>query len=166
MLFALFPVNLQSGFSIALIAGIGVVAAGAALLAGRAIFQWRSNRPTMDASIKEATESDPFLVGSKLERRTSARRAGNPVEVVVADATGQADLGHGWVIDRSLGGLCLVFDKQCEMGQILSVKPASAAGAIFWTQLEVRSCRNTGKTFEIGCQFLRTPMWNQLLHFG
>ena len=35
-----------------------------------------------------------------------------------------------------------------------------------WSQMEVRTCRQEGTAWELGCQFVRTPSWNVLLLFG
>jgi hypothetical protein len=166
MLLEQLPGFLTGHWDLAVTAAIGVGVASVALLVGRFILR----RPTgagHEIDVLESKEFDPFVHGSKMERRGSARRPGNPVEVVVGDARGQTELAHAWVVDRSMGGLCLVADVPLEETQIVTVKPASSPANVFWTQVEIRSCRNSGgKSFEIGCKFVKTPSWNQLLYFG
>src|SRR5947209_1319796 len=48
---------------------------------------------------------DPFVGGAFGEKRTSLRRQGNPVAVLISDATVTAEPYYGWVFDRSMGGL-------------------------------------------------------------
>ncbi len=49
---------------------------------------------------------------------------------------------------------------------MLSVRAANSSRGTPWIQIEVRSCRETGEDWELGCQFVKTPSWNVLLLFG
>src|SRR5690242_17156450 len=73
---------------------IGVAVSGAALLVGR-IFLVRRRR-SIDKNIDAAAEGeyDPFVEGSKTERRSSIRRRGNPVAVLIGDSKGEAELAR------------------------------------------------------------------------
>lgn len=73
---------------------------------------------------------------------------------------------YGMVVDRSVGGLCLNVSRLIEVGAVLSVKPSDATPMVPWTEIEVRSCRQEGEGWQIGCRFVRTPPWSVLMHFG
>src|SRR5262249_16859672 len=111
-------------------------------------------------------QSDPFIHGSAAEARAGVRRAGNPVEVRVADAEAVKELGRAWVIDRSVGGLCLALFEPIATGTIISLRPNRGAELAPWVQVEIMSCRRASDSWEAGCRFVRTPPWSVLLLFG
>jgi hypothetical protein len=152
---------------------IGVVATGLAFAVGVAVLQrrpGRAARPPAGAQPESAAgpqaDPDPFLQGSRSERRFAARRGGSLVAVSVTDADGQGPPVDGWVSDRSVGGLCLLLDAPVGVGTRLNVRPRKGSAAVPWTQVEVKSCRQEAQGWEIGCQFTRTPPWSVLLLFG
>jgi hypothetical protein len=150
--------------------GVGLGIALLALVVGRILLAERSapvTRPLRPPLVKEATaRHDPFVSGSAGERRATLRRGGNPVAVLITDAEAMERPRYGWVLDRSMGGLGLSVDEPFEKGTILSVRAANAPPNIAWVQVEVRSCRPEGASWDLGCQFLRTPSWGVLLLFG
>lgn len=109
---------------------------------------------------------DPFVTGSSSEKRTSHRREGNPVEIVLSEKEPKTELLRGWVIDRSLGGLCLRLGCKIKKGTILSIRPKNAPLGTLWIQIEIRSCREVEGDWETGCRFVRPPSWSQLLLFN
>src|SRR5262249_10851603 len=109
---------------------------------------------------------DPFERGSATEKRSSVRRGGKLVEILISDAEGQAQPIGGWVVDRSVGGLGLNLPRAFEVGSILSIRPEQGGTSIPWTKMEVKRCVKEGKSWRIGCQFVRTPPWSILLMFG
>jgi hypothetical protein len=113
-----------------------------------------------------SVDRDPFVVGSATERRLAVRRSGNSVEVFISDADAKTEPTRGWVVDRSVGGLCLLTETEASKGAILSVLPENAPKGTPWTQVEIKSCRQEGPHWELGCQFVRTPAWSVLLLFG
>jgi hypothetical protein len=136
-------------------------------LVGYGIYVFSSGREKTGKSKGEGPPDDPFVHGSKSERRTSLRRRGTEVEVRLRDADGKREVGTAWVVDRSMGGLCLMTPEQIEKGTVLSVRTLNAPETIPWIQIEVRSCRVLDRGgHEIGCQFVRPPTWNILLLFG
>jgi|ERR1051326_1865819 hypothetical protein len=145
---------------------IGVSVSGLALAVGRVFLGKRRRAASRSGGEATAENFDPFVEGSKSERRSSVRRRGNPVAILIGDDKGERELGRGWVVDRSMGGLCLSCDIPLESAQVVTVKPVSAPGSVFWTQVEVRSCRHADDAYEVGCRFVKTPSWNQLLYFG
>jgi hypothetical protein len=119
-----------------------------------------------------ATEAgDVLLPGSVVfegvsrDRRSAPRRKGSTVEVAISLAEGQPNL-RGWVIDRSMGGLCLMSEEAIAEGAVVRVRPRTQNETMPWTDITVRSCRRDGSHYELGCQFHRTPNWNLLLQFG
>lgn len=117
-------------------------------------------------SREAAPTSDPFVHGSTTERRISVRRTGAPVEVFISDAEAATDPVRGWVEDRSMGGLCLLVEKEVPVGTVLSIMACHAPSGTPWTKVEVKTCREADGSWELGCQFLRTPSWSVLLLFG
>ena len=126
----------------------------------------KKTRPFRTLKKKTKALRDPFLHGSGSERRTGLRRKGNEIEVTLRDADVKVNLGIGWVLDRSVGGLCLKVQKKFDVGEILSVRPSSAPTTLPWLQIEVRSCRAEDGAWELGCQFTHQPTWNVLMLFG
>lgn len=105
-------------------------------------------------------------VGSPADRRTSVRRDGPPVEVMVTSPGFKAGTNHGYVLDRSTGGMRLALASGMAPGSSLQVRAKNAPEATPWVTVVVRSCKNTGEHFELGCEFEHTPPWNVLLLFG
>lgn len=70
-----------------------------------------------------------------------------------------------WLVDRSLGGMCLALDHRVEAGTLLAVRRASASDTIPWVDLRVRHVREYDSSWEIGCEFVRTPPWEVLAEF-
>ena len=146
--------------------GVGI---GAGLLSVTALV-WASRRKaTRQIAAKSdqlSPSSDPFVQGSALEQRRALRRAGNPVKVFLAPPGEDSPQGSAWVLDRSVGGLCLTSDHEYDVGAALRVLPANAPDMAYWIDVEIRSCRAVKGGFEIGCQFVKTPPWSILLLFG
>lgn len=99
------------------------------------------------------------------ERRETPRRVGQ-VKALISDAEGRAQPTPAWVIDRSEGGVCLSTKEPATTGTILSIRPATAPPETPWTPIEVKSCRSIEDTWELGCQFVRTPSHTTLLLFS
>jgi hypothetical protein len=106
-----------------------------------------------------------FLGGVTRDRRCAPRRKGNEVEVELASGP-DGPVVHGWVTDRSIGGLAVLTEEPFPQGAVLRVRPRKASSSTPWIDVTVRSCRAEAGRFELGCQFHRTPSWNLLLHFG
>lgn len=148
---------------------VGVGCALLAVLIGRWLFSERAPDPHLrfpPSRNPPTPQPDPFVHGSASERRASLRRGGNPVAVLISDAETKLPPFQGWVLDRSMGGLCLSVDQAVPTGTVLSVRAANAPPNVSWVQVEVKNCRQEGSAWELGCQFLRTPTWGVLLLFG
>ena len=100
-----------------------------------------------------------------VERRATPRRR-KQIAALVADVNGMQDPSRAWIMDRSLGGLCLAVEEPREDGTLLRVRAASAPTRMPWVDVSVRHCRQKGDVWELGCEFVRTPTWDVLLQFG
>jgi hypothetical protein len=103
--------------------------------------------------------------GRPEERRTSPRRGGS---CVAAHLTDDSDIEpvEVWVMNRSLGGLCLLTEAPVTVGSRLRVRPRHASGRQFWTPVRVCACRRHREGWTVHCQFLQVPPMNVLLLFG
>jgi hypothetical protein len=103
---------------------------------------------------------------SYADRRGAIRREGTPVRVVLASNAFRNGVNHGYVVDRSTGGLRILIETALAPGSTLQIKAVNAPDNIEFVTLLVRSCRKHGEHFELGCEFEKTPPWNVLLLFG
>jgi hypothetical protein len=99
-------------------------------------------------------------------RRSSNRRDGTPVPVILSSPAFRGQMETGWVIDRSTGGLRIAMTTPIAVGSVLQVRAENAPNTIPWISVVIRSCRDEGKHHEVGCSFEQTPPWNVLLLFG
>jgi hypothetical protein len=143
---------------------IGLTSTGLALLIGGVLLRWRRSSPRLKQTALAVP--DPFTHGSATEKRASFRRMGNPVKVLVSDEEARARPTEGWVMDRSVGGLCLSVPHEMSNNTILSVRTVSAPTEIPWVRVQVKRCRPLEGHWELGCEFVRTPTWSVLLLFG
>jgi hypothetical protein len=164
---AVFAFDLPWGVVLPLTAGLA--ATGMAVVLSR--FFLGGRRPSADPAAAETDEKpppdyDPFIEGSASEQRGTLRRGGNPVAVLLSEKDSGRPPMHGWVIDRSMGGLCLTVDEAIPVGTALTVRAIKAPSAAPGVDVEVKSCRRGTEAWELGCQFLKTPPWAVLLLFG
>jgi hypothetical protein len=146
------------------VAVLGLGCMALAFIGGRRIFLRTTPPPPSPAG--EPPPLDPFLYGSASEQRQSARRKGRLIEVLISDEHAKALPWKGYVIDRSLGGLCLCCEKAVEAGSVLTVRVVNAPPMTPWLEVEVKSCRQDGCDWVVGCQFLRPPPTALRLLFG
>lgn len=109
---------------------------------------------------------DPSTIPEIGERRAFIRRRGHAVSVSISNAGGDAEPFSGRVRNRSIGGLCLLVPRAVEANVILSIRTADADTKAPWVQVEVKWCRPRDDEWELGCKFVRTPPYCQLLLFG
>jgi hypothetical protein len=143
----------------------GVTAAVVALSVGRSVVNSRRRRQENAASAKNLL-ADPYFHGSLNEQRIAARRSGNAVGIQIRDPEGKGPEEPGWVVDRSVGGICLQVDSPLDPGTTWQVRPRNAPTGTPWVAVEVRSCVMEGGAWKIGCKFDKTPTWNVLMLFG
>jgi hypothetical protein len=141
----------------------GVVIGSIAFVAGRLLFR---GTPKPGWTNPEPAAADPYNTAAPEDRRAGSRRGGNPVEVEILDADSGVAPIAGWVVDRSVGGLCLEIDRAVPVGTSVQVMLRNAATSIGPIPVAVKSCRAAGTAWRIGCQFLKTPTFNVMLLFG
>lgn len=144
--------------------GVGVLA----IATGNVVLRRRRQSVAIDLPAGQAPAPpgyDPFVHGSPGEQRKSFRRNGNPIEVLYRLGDDKP-VRHGLVLDRSVGGLRLGLDEEVAPGIHLLVLPHGASDMVPWTEVEVRTCRQVGDSWELGCQFVKVPPWSILLMFG
>lgn len=125
----------------------------------------RKSSPSRAAGMRSSQWTAP--VPSYADRRTSTRReGGNPVKVLLASPVFKGGNQTGYVLDRSTGGLRLASSTGMPVGTSVQVRAAHAPDETPWVTVLVRSCKQNGKAFEMGCEFDKTPPWNVLLLFG
>jgi hypothetical protein len=99
-------------------------------------------------------------------KRSSLRRGGNPVPVLVSDLVEPEEDIQGLVLNRSRGGLCLSVPQPVEVGRLLAVRTPDFPEGLDPVQIRVRHCMQKGDTCHLGCQFMQTHPWSVLLIFG
>jgi hypothetical protein len=144
------------------VAAIGVSTAGLALFFGRRLF---THAQTALPFAEPESRGEFLLPGSGQERRTAPRRRGNCVAAHLTDSTDSSPV-EVWVVDRSLGGLCLLCETPVEAGSQLRVRPRHASGSQMWTPIRIRSCQRGKDGWLLHCQFLQIPPMNVLLLYG
>ncbi len=127
----------------------------------------RQLRPTPAGRklVSEAPVPPPATEGGE-ERRSSPRRKGNPISVLVSNAGATSEPLQGWVVDRSAGGVRLLVDQSVAPGTVLSVRPSKAHPGYTWVQIQVRSCRPERSSYNLGCMFVQKLNWAELQMFG
>jgi hypothetical protein len=144
---------------------VGLIAAGLMLIMTRTFLGWRHVRlHTME---RDATLVGKAIGSSRGDRGGSVRRPGKIVKVWITDADATAEPFQGWIHDRSMGGLSITVYRSVDIDTIVSVRSTDADALAPWVQLHVTRCSAQGEGhWELGCQFVRTPSYNQLLSFG
>jgi hypothetical protein len=144
----------------------GVATAVVALGVGRSIVRGRRRSQQTDDVATKNLLTDPYFHGSLTEQREAARRAGNSVGIQVRDPEEKGPEQSGWVVDRSVGGICLQLDNPLEVGTVWQIRPRNAPTGTPWVTVEVRNCVMECGAWKIGCKFEKTPTWNVLMLFG
>ena len=139
---------------------IGIGTAFVAFAAGLKTLRKRKPKPP-----KLAAEQ-PFAAVGTHERRTAARRGGHPVSLDLHDPDELQPSQQGWVLDRSLSGLCLMVPNALPIGSFWKVRPCNAPQTMPPVRVEVKSCAPDGAEWKLGCRFEKTPNYAVLLMFG
>jgi hypothetical protein len=99
------------------------------------------------------------------ERRRAQRRAGDPIQVLIAtDLTGVQSI-RGWVRDRSSTGLGLSCSQEVQPGTILYVRAAFVTDDLPWIAIAVKHCQLLTGRWILGCEFVEPPPKEMLLLF-
>ncbi len=128
----------------------------------------RARRPAADDGPTSLSGSDQWRAAEAAysDRRTSVRRDGAPIKIVVSSPAFQKGQDSGYVLDRSTGGLRIALGTAVAAGTSLMIRATHAPDSAPWVTVLVRSCKHTGQHHELGCEFEKTPPWNVLLLFG
>jgi hypothetical protein len=95
------------------------------------------------------------------ERRALPRRRGHPVAVLIVRSDVSGLPSHGWVVDRSPEGLCVVSDEPIPVSSWIRVRSTDhPRGSEF--EVEVRNCRPERNVWILGCQFRSALSWSEL----
>ena len=142
---------------------LGVVLAGSLLLLGRK----KIKALPIPKPEKKHSSQWAMQTGSSLsDRRTSLRRDGAAIEIMVTSPMLNDGKTNGYVLDRSTGGLRIALADGIAPGSSMQVRARHAPEATPWVTVIVRSCRQSESHFELGVEFDKTPPWNVLLLFG
>ncbi len=152
-----------SEYWLPLIIGMGV---GVCALTVSKLAFGRKNAISKKPKPAQTFDRDPFTEGSTNEQRKSFRREGNPTQVRLAFPDRKNQPACGWVLDRSMGGIGLQVSNEYKPDEKLAVLPVNAPEMTPWVDIVVRTCRENGDGYELGCQFVKTPNWSVLLMFG
>jgi hypothetical protein len=139
---------------------IGFATASLAFVVGWTTLRKRMARPTA------AGDADPIAQKAAKERRAATRRGGHAITVEMNDPDEKRAQQHGWVVDRSVGGLCLMVPESVPVGSIWKVRPSEAPRTTPPVRVEVKTCTAEGHEWKLGCQFEKTPSYAVLLMFG
>lgn len=123
--------------------------------------------PTADGqAAAEALPTEPQQTAEEASDRRASPRRKKLLRILVTNAMSTEEPFPGWIVDRSIGGLCLSVDHEIEQGTILRVRRPNAPANVPWVDIRVQSIRRQDDTFDLGCEFLRTPTWEILIQFG
>ena len=103
-------------------AGVGFLA----ILAMKATVARPAEKTAPDQPPPPRKEYDPFTEGSRSDQRRSFRRSGSTVKVYFAFPDRKNHADEAWVMDRSMGGLCLGVAGEVPVGAVLSLLPVNA----------------------------------------
>lgn len=151
---------------------LSVPAAGLAValvIMGAGFFWVGRRKGKVQAPLEAAPVSapDPFLQGPQSDRRHSPRRSGQSIKISIQFVNDPKTVFEGYVMDRSMGGLRLLLERPLTLNQMLNVRSTDAPQTVTWVQVQVRRMLQLpDKSYEVGCQFVRTPPWAVLLTFG
>ena len=101
-----------------------------------------------------------------VEERQPARRGDcPPIPALLSNAEATTEPSAGWVVYRSMNGLCLSVAAAVEKGALLSVRPATAVQTAPWVQVKVEACRADQSGWRLVCRFLKPPAWSSVNGF-
>jgi hypothetical protein len=137
------------------------------IILGAGFFWVGKKKPKVVAPLVASPVPDPFIEGAQSDRRQSPRRAGQAIKITIQLISDPKTIFEGYVMDRSMGGLRLMLERPLALNQMLNVRSTDAPQTVTWVQVQVRRLQQLpDKTYEVGCQFVRTPPWAILLTFG
>jgi hypothetical protein len=139
----------------------GVICTGLVLMGGR----WLMGRRQPETP-QTQDPLNPYQSVATPKRRQTPRGRGAPTRILILDKNGPKEPFSGYVINRSIGGLCVSLVQPLEEGSVVSVRPAKEAFDDTWYEVEVKYCRATDTGWEMGCEFLSRASSNTMLKFS
>lgn len=125
----------------------------------------KSEAETREMPRPRKTTPAPQPAGApSTERRSSTRRRGNPVRVII-HGNGWDGPIEGWVLDRSAGGLGLLIDQNTYPTELLKIR-SSLAHDTALIDAEVCYCIPANGSFRTGVKFERELPWLDIQQFG
>lgn len=121
--------------------------------------------PTSQRRGRPADTHDPFLQGSKDERRVFPRRRIS-VPVTISYGSAWEKSLEAQAIDTSLGGLRLLTRHPFGRGSILRVRSTKMPGRIPSVEVRVKSCTPQQTKWVVATQFLQQPPSEVLFYFS
>jgi serine/threonine protein kinase len=118
------------------------------------------------AAVDPKPPAGPSREAEYAERRTYPRRAGNPIPVLILDSYHPDEPLHGWVMDRSQGGVGLLVEDALEVETVVEMRPDLPHLQTFWLQVRVVYCYRERLRWHVGCQFVKKLSWEELRFFG
>lgn len=110
---------------------------------------------------------DAFADANTAERRRTPRRAGGSVSVTINRAGSSERPVEGWIVNRSLGGLCVCSPKAFEAESILKIRVKRGnLDPVPPVEVRVRGAREEGQRWMMHCQFTIQPSAHTLMMFG
>ncbi len=131
----------------------------------------RLDEPSHLPAVISAADAEPEPIttadqDAESNRRSLPRRRGNPVPILIRRSATDAEPIAGWVIDRSPEGLCVLADREANVGALLSIRPTHHAEALQWFPIRIRNCRLERSAWILGCQFIQELSWDELRLFN
>lgn len=126
----------------------GFICTGLVLIGGRWLLARRQPEPEA-----QPDPLNPYVSLASPKRRQTPRGRGAPSRILILDKTKTAEPFSGWVINRSIGGLCVSLVQPIEEGAKLNVRPAKEIMDDVWYEVVVKYCRATDSGWEMGCEF-------------
>jgi hypothetical protein len=140
----------------------GLVCTGFVLVSGRLLFRRHGKAaagPNDGQAAVYETQETP-------KRRQTPRGRGTPCRILVTDEAAKTDPYSAYVINRSMGGLCVSLLEPVEVGTTLKVRPTKDLLNDQWFPVLVKYCRQADAGWEMGCEFVGRTSTNMLLMFS
>jgi len=108
---------------------------------------------------------DPFLSGGSSEHRRTPRRGCSSVAVLIGRPREHEQV-EGWVVNQSLGGMCLSSPRTYEVDTVLRVRPKRGGESSPTVEVRVRAVSTEGHHFKLHCQFTTQPSASTMMAFS
>lgn len=148
-----------------IVSALGAVSVTAAFLVVRRSGKGLGTSSSSPHACRKISVEDPRGPSLFEEKQTTRRGRCSPIAAVISNAEATAEPSEGWVVCRSMNGLCLSFEAAVEKGTVLSVRSADTLETAPWVRVKVEVCRPQEKNWELVCRFLKPPAWASVHKF-